>query len=84
MNQLPYLATLATRHAWAEREYARLHADLVEATLIARVRSAERAAQRRAWVRDRFSELRPVRRRQPVPYCARAAAHTARTAGGVR
>lgn len=83
MNQLPYLAALATRHAWAEREYARLHADIVEARLIARARSAERAAQRRARVRDRFGDLRPGRR-EPAPYCARAAARTVATPGGTR
>lgn len=85
MKELPYLAALATRHAWAEREYARLHADIVEARLIARTRSAERAARNRAWVRDRLSGLRPARRPQPTPYCARAAAtsaHAAVTAGG--
>jgi hypothetical protein len=81
MNELPYLAALATRHAWVEREYARLHADIVEARIIARARSAERAAEKRAWVRDRLTAMNPARRREAVPYCARAAA---RSSGDVR
>lgn len=87
MNELPYLAALAMRHEWARREYARLHADIVEARIIARARSIERAARRRAAFRDRLSGLRPARRPQPAPYCARAAsrsAHAVRMAGGVR
>ncbi|MGP4027672.1 hypothetical protein [Actinomadura sp. 3N407] len=87
MKELSYMATLATRHEWARREYARLHADIVEARLIARARSIERAARRRASVRDRLSGLPPARRPRPAPYCARAAAHSAhavRTAGGPR
>ncbi|WP_433477998.1 hypothetical protein ACQPZP_13750 [Spirillospora sp. CA-142024] len=85
MNELPYLAALATRHVWAEREYARLHADIAEARLIARARSVERAAERRAWALDRIGGL--ARRRRPEPYCARAAArsaHAFRPVGGVR
>lgn len=92
MNQLPYLAGLAMRHAWAEREYARLHADLVEARLRARAREARRAARIRRWLLGGVPErigARPVRRRpaRPAAYCARAAARTARTAataGGAR
>lgn len=87
MNELPYLGALATRHAWAEREYARLHADIVEARLTARARALERAAGRRARLRDVFGALRPPRRRPPAPYCARAAAQSAgavRLAGGAR
>ncbi|NDU72594.1 hypothetical protein GWI34_08130 [Actinomadura sp. DSM 109109] len=82
MNALPYLGTLATRHAWAEREYARLHADIVEARLLARLRAEERAARQRAWVRDRVGGLGLARRTRPAPYCARAAARPVRTAGG--
>jgi len=95
MNPLPYLASLAMRHAWAEREYARLHADIVEARLIARARQAERGARTRRWllggVPDRIGGRRRTARReerpQPAPYCARAAAHSAgdvRLAGGAR
>jgi hypothetical protein len=84
MNELPYFGALAMRHDWAEREYARLHADIVEARLVARARADERAAQRRAWVRDRVGGLHLARRRPPAPYCARAAAHSAGTAGGAR
>ncbi|MEU8796935.1 hypothetical protein [Spirillospora sp. NPDC048819] len=87
MRELPYLAALAMRHEWARREYARLHADIVEARLIARARSIERATRRRAAFRDRLGGLLPARRAQPVPYCARAASHSAhavRIAGGVR
>lgn len=84
MNELPYFAVLATRHAWAEREYARLHADIVEARLIAGARAHERAAQKRARVRDRLGKLHLVRRTPPAPYCARAAARPVRAAGVVR
>jgi hypothetical protein len=66
MNQLPYLAGLATRHAWAEREYARLHADLVEARLRARAHDVRRAARIRRWLLGGVPErigARPVRRR---------------------
>ncbi|GAA2268667.1 hypothetical protein GCM10010402_25630 [Actinomadura luteofluorescens] len=82
MNELPYFAVLAQRHAWAEREYARLHADIVEARLTARARAQERSARKRAWVRDRVGGL--VRPTTPAPYCARAAARPARPAGVVR
>jgi hypothetical protein len=88
MNELPYMAALAQRHEWAGREYARLTADIVEARLIAHARSAERAARRRALLRDRFGGLRPVRRsRRPELHCARAAARPARDVrqtGGAR
>ncbi|CNG29781.1 Uncharacterised protein [Mycobacterium tuberculosis] len=95
MKELPYLAGLALRHAWAEREYARLHADIVEARLKAREREAERSGRVRRWllggVPDRIAIRRPgtrsARRPQPAPYCARAAAHSAgavRMAGGAR
>jgi hypothetical protein len=93
MNELPYLAGLALRHAWAEREYARLHADIVEARLKAREREAERARRARRWLlggvpdRIRRPGTRSARRPQPAPYCARAAAHSAgavRMAGGAR
>jgi hypothetical protein len=85
MNALPYLAGLATRHAWAEREYAHLQADLVEARLVARARARERAARSRA----RLRALRPVcpgRRPEPA-HCRRAAARSVRIArplGGTR
>ncbi|MBB4776748.1 hypothetical protein [Actinomadura livida] len=88
MNELPYMAALAQRHEWAGREYARLTADIVEARLTAHARSAERAARRRALLRDRLDRLgglravrRPRRSRRPGLYCARAAA---RPAGGAR
>ncbi|WP_141577416.1 hypothetical protein [Actinomadura sp. WMMA1423] len=84
MNELPYFGVLATRHDWAEREYARLHADIVEARLVARARADERAARRRARLRERVGGLVLVRRTPPAPYCARAAAHSARTAGSAR
>ncbi|WP_131732495.1 hypothetical protein [Actinomadura formosensis] len=87
MNTLPYLAGLAMRHAWAEREYAKLHADIVEARLTARAKSMDRAARTRARLRDRLSGTRPARHPQPAVYCARAAAHSAgmvRVAGGAR
>lgn len=95
MNQLPYLAVLALRHAQAEREHARLHADIVEARLKAREREAERAARVRRWLLSgvpyrigvRPSGAHPARRRQPASYCARAAARstgTVRMAGGAR
>ncbi|MFA1539337.1 hypothetical protein [Actinomadura monticuli] len=95
MNPLPYLASLAMRHAWAEREYARLHADIVEARLTARARQAERGTRMRRWLLDgvpdriggRRRAARPRRRPQAAPYCARAAAHSAgavRLAGGAR
>jgi hypothetical protein len=87
MNELPYLGALATRHAWAEREYARLHADIVEARLAARQRAVEKAAERRARLRARFGDLPLPRRRTPAPYCARAAARSASAvglAGGAR
>ncbi|SNR73540.1 hypothetical protein [Actinomadura mexicana] len=84
MNELPYFAVLATRHAYAEREYARLHADIVEARLTARARARERAAQRRAWVRDRLGGLHRARRTPPAAYCARAAARPVRAAGVLR
>ncbi|WP_396455017.1 hypothetical protein, partial [Actinomadura sp.] len=65
MNPLPYLAGLAMRHAWAEREYARLHADIVEARLTARAREAERTARARRWllggVPDRIAARRAAR-----------------------
>ncbi|TDC71191.1 hypothetical protein E1200_02875 [Actinomadura sp. GC306] len=81
MNELPYMAVLALRHEAAGREYARLTADIVEARLIARARSAERAARRRALLRERLGALRPERRaRGPELHCARAAAR----AGGAR
>ncbi|MFB4300054.1 hypothetical protein [Actinomadura sp. NTSP31] len=81
MNALPYLAGLATRHAWAEREYARLHADIVEARLAARAQAMERAARRRA----RLLGLRPARpARRPEPaYCRRAAARPVRITGSL-
>ncbi|KAB2388534.1 hypothetical protein [Actinomadura montaniterrae] len=85
MNALPYLAGLATRHAWAEREYARLHSDLVEARLAAGVRARERAARGRARLRA-LRPVRPLRRPEPV-HCRRAAARSARIArplGGTR
>lgn len=88
MNELPYFAVLAQRHAWAEREFARLHADIVEARLVARARAAERAARKRSWVRDRVGDriggLHLARRTPPAPYCARAAARPAGAAGAVR
>lgn len=85
MNALPYLAGPATRHAWAEREYARLQADLVEARLTAGARARERAARRRARLRA-VTPVRPLRRPEPV-HCRRAAARSARVArplGGTR
>ncbi|MEV4007290.1 hypothetical protein [Actinomadura sp. NPDC049753] len=84
MNELPYFAVLAQRHAWAEREYARLHADIAESRLLARERAQERAARKRAWVRDRVAGLHLPRRTPPAPYCARAAARSVRAAGVVR
>lgn len=95
MKELPYMAAPAQRHEWARREYARLHADIVEARLAARVRTTERAARRRALLRARLSGLRPVRavalrplravalrRTRPTPlYCARAAARSAHATG---
>ncbi|MEV3927638.1 hypothetical protein [Actinomadura coerulea] len=84
MNELPYFAVLAHRHAWAEREYARLHADIVEARLAARGRARERAAQKRARVRARVGGLPRPWRTSPAPYCARAAAHSVRAAGVAR
>ncbi|WP_157430814.1 hypothetical protein [Actinomadura macra] len=51
MNALPYLANLATRHARARHESARLHADIVEARLAARARASERTAHRAGRVR---------------------------------
>lgn len=87
MNTLPYLAGLAMRHAWAEREYAKLHADIAEARLTARVRSMDRAARTRAEIRDRISGIGPARRPRPAVHCARASAHAAgmvRVAGGAR
>ncbi|TMR06768.1 hypothetical protein ETD83_03140 [Actinomadura soli] len=85
MKALPYLAGTATRHAWAEREYARLQADIVEATLAARARSIERARRVRRWlvggVPDRIGAQR--HRRHPAPPaagCRRAAARSARSA----
>ncbi|WP_176406795.1 hypothetical protein [Actinomadura sp. BRA 177] len=68
MNPLPYLAGLAMRHAWAEREYARLHADIVEARITARARETERAAERaaraRRWLLGGVPDLAliPIRR----------------------
>ncbi|WP_173099644.1 hypothetical protein [Actinomadura verrucosospora] len=76
MNALPYLAGLAARHAWAEREYARLQADIVEARLAAGARARERAARRRARLRA-LRPARPVRRPEPV-HCRRAAARPVR------
>ncbi|TDD38500.1 hypothetical protein E1287_05530 [Actinomadura sp. KC06] len=92
MKALPYLAGPAARHAWAEREYARLQADIVEATLIARARSIERAGRIRRWLRDGVPDRIGAQRhgRRPAPPaagCKRAAArsaHVLRTAGGVR
>ncbi|MDL4818144.1 hypothetical protein [Actinomadura opuntiae] len=78
MNALPYLAGLATRHAWAEREYARLHAEIVEARLAARAQAGERAARRRARLRSAL----PVRRPEPV-HCRRAAARPVRISGSL-
>ncbi|TDC73337.1 hypothetical protein, partial [Actinomadura sp. 7K507] len=52
MNELPYMAALALRHEWARDEYARLHADIVEARLTARALSIERGARRRALLLD--------------------------------
>ncbi|QXJ24989.1 hypothetical protein AGRA3207_006419 [Actinomadura graeca] len=50
MNALPYLASLAGRlphrYPGARHEYARLHADIVEARLAARARDSERIAHR--------------------------------------
>jgi hypothetical protein len=97
MNALPYLAGLAVRHAWAEREFARLQADIVEARLAARALARERAARRRARLRalrpagavraaDLLGRVRPVRRPEPV-HCRRAAARSVRIArpvGGAR
>ncbi|SFN11942.1 MULTISPECIES: hypothetical protein [Actinomadura] len=87
MNELPYLGALATRHAWAEREYARLHADIVEARLAARARAEVKAGERRARFRALVGGLPLPRRHRPAPYCARAAARSAgavRLAGGAR
>lgn len=88
MKELPYMAALAQRHEWAGREYARLHAEAVEARLTARARTSDRAAHRRALLRDRLSGLLAVRRtRTPEIHCARAAgrsAAAARLTGGVR
>ncbi|QKW34873.1 hypothetical protein HUT06_13270 [Actinomadura sp. NAK00032] len=92
MNQLPYLAGLATRHAWAEREFARLHADILEARLRTRVREAERAARIRRWLLGGVPERITARRRpvappRPAAGCRRAAARSVRvprTAGGMR
>ncbi|TDB88117.1 hypothetical protein E1264_12455 [Actinomadura sp. KC216] len=95
MNALPYLAGPATRHAWAEREYARLQADIVEATLIARARSAGRGRRIRRWLLDGVPDRIGARRHRrhpasPVAGCRRAAgrsarsAHALRTAEGVR
>ncbi|MEO3828649.1 hypothetical protein [Actinomadura sp. B10D3] len=81
MNELPYLGALAMRHAWAEREYARLHADIVEARLTARARATEKAAERRARLRARFGGLPLPRRDRPAPHCARAAARSAGAVG---
>ncbi|MEU6750369.1 hypothetical protein ABZ914_29495 [Spirillospora sp. NPDC046719] len=89
MNALPYLAGLATRHAWAEREFAGLQADIVEARLTAGALARERAARRRARLGARLRALRParpVRRPEPV-HCRRAAARSVRIArpvGGAR
>ncbi|MBT2209377.1 hypothetical protein [Actinomadura sp. NEAU-AAG7] len=58
MNALPYLADLATRHAWARRQYARLHADLVEARLAARAEALERAERRSRRVHDLIGRRR--------------------------
>ncbi|XRQ03531.1 hypothetical protein ACN3XK_43995 [Actinomadura welshii] len=87
MNELSGWAGLAMHHLWAEREHARLQAEIVEAGIIARGKAADRAAERRARVLDRLGGLRPVRRREPAPYCARAAArsaHAVRLTGGAR
>ncbi|GAA2165444.1 hypothetical protein GCM10009727_84110 [Actinomadura napierensis] len=81
MNALPYLAGLATRHAWAEREYARLHADIVEARLAARAQTMERAARRRGRLRG-LLPARPARRPEPV-HCRRAAARPVRITGSL-
>ncbi|MFI0485862.1 hypothetical protein [Actinomadura sp. 9N215] len=92
MKALAYLAGPARRHAWAEREYAKLQADLVEARLTARGRSIERAGRVRRWLLDGVPERIGARRRpvRPAPDCRRAAArsarsaHVLRTAGGAR
>ncbi|MFD0686521.1 hypothetical protein [Actinomadura fibrosa] len=89
MNALPYLAGLATRHAWAERRYAALQAEIVEARLTARAVAEERAARRRRAVRELGAGVRGqvegwVRGRraaEPPLHCARAAA---RSAGAAR
>ncbi|MEU8340347.1 hypothetical protein SAMN05443665_10032 [Actinomadura meyerae] len=81
MNELPYFAGLAMRHAWAEREVARLQADIVEARLKARARDAERAARIRRWLLGGVPERITARRRpappRPVRGCRRAAARSA-------
>jgi len=88
MNALPYLARLATRHAWARRQYAELHADIVEARLAARACAAERAGHRRVALLERLGRRQILRPHQEdAPYCRRAAArsaHVARVAGGAR
>lgn len=92
MNALPYLAGLATRHAWARRQYAELHADIVEAQLAARARAADSAGHRRVALRERLGRrpgLRQILRpdQEAASYCRRAAArsaHVARVAGGAR
>lgn len=86
MKALPYLAGPATRYAWAEREYARLQADIVEARLTARTRSAGRAGRVRRWLLDGVPDRIGVRRRPAslAPGCARAAARSARSAHVLR
>ncbi len=58
------------RHAWREREYARLHADIVEARITARARETERAAERaaraRRWLLGGVPDRIGVRRSAPV------------------
>lgn len=84
MKALPYLAGLAARHAGAERAHAWLHADIAEARLAARARSAERAARVRRRLLDGTSGRLGVRgRRRPgTPGCLRAAARSAHAAAG--
>ncbi len=66
MNALPYLADLATRHAWARRQYARLHADLVEARLTARAEALEHARRRTRRLHDLVGRRRNRRTDRPA------------------
>ncbi|MWA04487.1 hypothetical protein F8568_029740 [Actinomadura sp. LD22] len=89
MNALPYLAGPATRHAWAEREYAQLQADLVQVRLAAGALAGDRAARRRARLRALLRDLlpaRPVRRPEPARSQGAAApsARIVRPLGGSR